>query len=137
MRNLLPAFLFVLAFSSHSFSQSTFTFNCARDTTISCVAPCVVLKTTIPNIRALSTSYVVNPITGNGNCFRPYVSPAAPGTSTNLSIDDRYTNIIPLGFNFPFFGTVYNQLVGSTNGYLSFDVSLANLFSHYSILNSG
>ena len=138
MRNLLLlGFLFLFTFTNRSFSQTTFSFNCARDTTISCTLPCVTLKTTIPNIRALSNTYTVNPITGNGNCFRPYVSPAIGGTSTSLTIDDTYSDSIPIGFSFPFFGSIYNKLVISTNGYISFDLTRAGQFSHYAILNNG
>ena len=134
---LLPGVLILLSFSNFTYSQNTFSFNCARDTTISCSAQCVVLKSTIPNIRGLSNTYVVNPISGNATCFRSYVSPATPGTATNISIDDEYTPVIPIGFSFPFFGSVYTKLVTSSNGYLSFDSSRAGLFSHYAILNSG
>ena len=133
---LLLAFTFVFASVNVTYSQF-FSFSCARDTVISCVAPCVVLKSVIPDLRASTNTYVVNPITGNGNCFRPYASPATPGTSSNLSTDDIYSGVVSIGFNFPFFGITYNQLVASTNGYVSFDITKAGLFSHYAILNNG
>ena len=40
----------------------------------------------------------------------------------NLLSDDSHTDIINIGFNFCFYGNVYNQLVASTNNYLSFDI---------------
>lgn len=40
--------------------------------------------------------------------------------------DDTYSPAIALPFNFNFFGTTYNQIVISTNGYIDFRTSLAN-----------
>jgi hypothetical protein len=47
----------------------------------------------------------------------------------NLLSDDSHTDIINIGFNFCFYGNVYNQLVASTNNYLSFDIENANAYS--------
>ena len=55
----------------------------------------------------------------------------------NISTDDVYTNSILLPFDFPFYGTAYSSLVVSANGYISFDLSNADGFSHYGILNNG
>lgn len=49
--------------------------------------------------------------------------------NTLTTNDDRYSGIIPLTFDFNFFGNVYNQAVISTNGAIDFRVSQANLFS--------
>ena len=48
----------------------------------------------------------------------------------NLLSDDSHTDIINIGFNFCFYGNVYNQLVASTNNYLSFDIENANAYSY-------
>jgi gliding motility-associated-like protein len=61
-----------------------------------------------------------------------YVQPDDPlGTPTLLSIDDRYSGVVNIGFPFPFYGTIYNDLIVSTNGVVSFDISKANAFAHY------
>lgn len=62
------------------------------------------------------------------------VSFGRTGTSVSLS-DDLYTGILNLGFNFTFYGNTYNQCVFSSNGYISFDITQANLFSQWAIGN--
>lgn len=136
---LLPVTLFLL--TSKLSSAQNFSFNCTKDTSINLcnTSQCLVIKAKIPDLRGLTSSYTVNPITTSAtNCFPVYSQPDDPGgTSTNLTIDDRYTGVIPIGFNFPFFGTVYTDLVASTNGYVSFDISRASQSSHYQILSNG
>jgi gliding motility-associated-like protein len=113
----------------------TLSLSCIKDTTISC-DNCFALTTVIPNIHSSTDNYVINPLSGPGSCFRPYVGPDDVGPSTNLGSDDVYTDVINLPFTFPFYGANYNSLIASTNGYLSFDITQAGNFSHYSILNN-
>ncbi|MDB5197148.1 MAG: hypothetical protein JWP88_1519 [Flaviaesturariibacter sp.] len=132
--------LCALLYAQLSFGQG-FNFSCARDTNLTgCATSCITLKTTIPELRGATSSYTVTKISGNGaggtGCFAPYVQPNDnAGTSANLTIDDRYTSVINLGFNFSFFGTTYTQLIASTNGLVSFDISKANGFAHWDIVN--
>ena len=115
-------------------AQNIFSFQCSRDTLISCPTVCFTLQAKTCDLRqfASGSTYSINPLTNTpGSCFTPYVDPGAPGNPVTLNIDDRYSSVIPLGFNFPFFGTVYNSVVVSTNGYISFDVSLAGGASHW------
>ena len=42
--------------------------------------------------------------------------------------DDKFSDYIPLGFEFSFFGNIYNQILVSTNGYVAFD-GVPNIFS--------
>ncbi|MBK8520268.1 MAG: gliding motility-associated C-terminal domain-containing protein [Chitinophagaceae bacterium] len=117
-------------------AQSIFSFQCSRDTTVSCPTVCFTLHAKTCDLRqfAAGATYSVNPLTGTpGACFAPYADPGAPGNPVSLTIDDRYSAVIPLGFNFPFFGTVYNSVVVSTNGYISFDITRAGLGSHWQI----
>lgn len=127
---------FILALSSQTNAQNSFSFNCARDTSLNiCGGSCFTLKSTIPDIRSGSSGlgYRVNPTTGIPNsCFRPYVDPSIPGNPTSITADDRYSQLIDLGFPFNFYGTAFTQLVASGNGYLSFDATRATLFSHWS-----
>lgn len=52
-------------------------------------------------------------------------------SNIQFTSDDAYSGIIPLTFDFTFFGNTYNQVLVSTNGAIGFDTSLANLFSPY------
>ncbi len=56
--------------------------------------------------------YVWNDITSNPN--------AVAVTFPNGTLDDGYTNAIPIGFNVKFYGTEYSNVYLSTNGFLSF-----------------
>lgn len=138
LMKLIPLKLLVTAgcfLIPHLFSNAqSFSFNCSRDTILPGCPPgqCFTLKAVIPDIHGLSTSYSVNPGSFTPNCFPVYVAPNDPlGTPTNLTIDDRYSGVIGFGFNFPFFGTTYSNLVASTNGYISFNTALANGSSHW------
>lgn len=127
-------FMLVMAFTNQINAQTTFSFSCAKDTVInSCTVSCITLKTKIPDIHASTSSYVLNPISGAGGCFRNYVDPGLPGVATNIAEDDTYSGLIPLPFPFPFYGTTFNSLVVSTNGYVSFDASNAGNYSHWQI----
>ncbi len=128
---------FAFAAAGSLYSQS-FTFNCTKDTVIGrCQGSlCFTLKATIPDIHALSGTYTVNPIGPTpSSCFPVYLQPNDPtGDTTSLTVDDIYSDVINIGFPFPFYGTVYNSLIASSNGVISFDVSKTGQFAHYGIL---
>lgn len=128
------ALTFLLVLGYQTKAQNSFSFACARDTLITdCSAACITVKARIPDVRSSTNSYVINSISGApGGCYVPYVDPGLPGTPTNLTIDDTYSGVISIPFTFPFYGIPYNSLVASTNGYVSFDITRAGLFSHYS-----
>ncbi len=119
---------------SLSLKAQGFSFNCSRDTVIpGCNTVCFDLKGIIPDLYGSSSTYTINPSSTIAGCIPVYVQPDDPaGTPTSLAIDDRYSSIINIGFPFNFYGVTYNQLVASTNGYISFDVTKAGLFSHFS-----
>ncbi|MEO7445520.1 MAG: gliding motility-associated C-terminal domain-containing protein [Ferruginibacter sp.] len=129
---LLTALIF---FCLDSFSQN-FSYACPRDTLVGCGNNCFNLKARFPDVRALGSDYSYENATNSLTCA-PYVPPGGPGPSANLVIDDKFSTVIPLPFTFYFYGLPYNSVIVSTNGYISFDVSKANAFSHYGILNSG
>ncbi|MDQ6755450.1 MAG: gliding motility-associated C-terminal domain-containing protein, partial [Bacteroidota bacterium] len=126
----------LLALTATTLGQNNFSFNCTKDTTIQCTTSCITLNTSIPDIYSSTNSYSVNQISAL-SCFRGYVNPADPGPSTNLKIDDRYSNPLDITFPFSFYGTTYSKLIASTNGIISFDVSKAGAFSHFGILRNG
>lgn len=51
--------------------------------------------------------------------------PVPTGTHPNLSFDDRTTGLIPIGFDFRFFGKSYSQINISTNGFVGFDAAMS------------
>ncbi|HEY8660724.1 MAG TPA: gliding motility-associated C-terminal domain-containing protein [Hanamia sp.] len=135
MHKLFTLVLF-FALTKTTIGQNNFSFNCRKDTTIECTTSCLTLNTTIPDIHASTNLYTVNQITAL-TCFRGYIDPSTPGPSANLLIDDRYSPPIDITFPFSFFGTTYSQLIASTNGFLSFDISKTGKFSHFGILKNG
>ncbi len=124
---MLTTFVVFPFFSS--FGQ-TYNLSCAIDTSLGCGVNCFDLNVQFPDIRSTSNDYTVSDISNTIICNSP-VSPALPGTSTSLVVDDTYSTVIALPFSFNFYGTVFNSLIVSTNGYVSFDVSQTGQFSHY------
>ena len=51
------------------------------------------------------------------------------GTTIGGLTDDSFTGVVDIGFNFCFYGEVYDQLIISTNNYVSFDLADANGYS--------
>ncbi|GAB5424239.1 MAG: hypothetical protein Crog4KO_13860 [Crocinitomicaceae bacterium] len=76
--------------------------------------------------------YTLTPIGYNPDPFN------TPNT-VNL-FDDQFSGVINIGFNFCFYGQTYNQLVISSNNYVSFDLGNANGYSPWvtqAIANAG
>lgn len=119
-------------------ASAQFTFNCARDTNVAgCpAAACITLKSLIPDPQRAATTYAVNHPSLAPSCLLAANDPALPGQATGLSLDDTYSPVIPIGFPFTFFGTTYNNLKVSSNGYVTFNTALTG-FSHYAILRNG
>ncbi len=69
--------------------------------------------------------YEINALT---SCPTP---PTTGGTPTSLDIDDRWSEVIDLGFEFCFFGGVYNEILIGSNGVATFDTSLAGGFNDW------
>jgi gliding motility-associated-like protein len=124
---LLLTFLITCLFKVYSQDLS---YTCPRDTVLGCGVTCFNLVARFPDLRALGTDYTLQNVSNISAC-RPYINPGAPGPSTNLIIDDRYSSVLPLPFTFPFYGLPYNSLIASTNGFVSFDISKTGLFSHW------
>jgi gliding motility-associated-like protein len=122
MRRIITFFLLFM------FAQTTkaqvLSFTCPRDTILGCNTPCFTIKSKIPNLRGIADDYTLNDVTAISSC-RPYDPPQAVGPSTNITADDNYSDVITLPFQFPFYGTYYNKLIVTANGYLSFDISNA------------
>ena len=142
MRKFQSIGLFILmAITTQTKAQNSFSFSCAKDTTINgCASSCITLKARIPDVKSSTSNYVINPISGPGGCYAPYVAANTPGSPTNLTSDDTYSSAIALPFPFPFYddaASPYSSVVLSTNGYLSFDATLANGYSTWVIPATG
>ncbi len=46
--------------------------------------------------------------------------------ASGVLLDDGYSGVIPLGFDFEFYGIIYNEVVIGGNGILNFNISVAN-----------
>ncbi len=132
-RTLLLIFIYFL--SIYNSSAQNISFTCPKTITVSCGPACVTLNAKFPDLRGLGDDYTFTNGTTACPCY-PTLPPGAPGSPTSITADDTYSSVIPLTFNFPFYGTYYNSLVVSTNGYISFDLTRAGTFSHYGILNN-
>lgn len=66
----------------------------------------------------------------------PYQVYTANANTLNTG-DDMYSNLIPLSFDFDFFGSVYNQAVVSTNGAIDFRTVQAGGVSPWDLSNVG
>ena len=96
------------------------------DTTI-CTGGCVSLTSTIV-ANYQTTSYTVGAI--------PYVPYPFTGAPILNGQDDLWSAVIPIGFNFCYFGKSYNNIVISANGELTFDLTRAGQFCNYQITAS-
>jgi hypothetical protein len=67
------------------------------------------------------------------NRTTPAYTPDNLGSGTAVTfLDDEFSaTTFPIGFNFCYNGTVYNQFVISSNGFLSFNASCAGQYSDY------
>ena len=51
----------------------------------------------------------------------------------SLDIDDRWSDVIDLGFEFCFFGETYSQILIGSNGVLSFELDNANSYNEWDL----
>ncbi len=93
--------------------------NAGPNQNLNCNNNCTNLTATVLQ-TGQTTAYTVSSI--------PYAPPAAfnAGTElTDLYVDDIWGDVINLGFNFCFYGTMYNQAVVGANGLITFDLTQA------------
>ena len=74
-----------------------------------------------------SNSYDIN---SQENCPTPNLT---GGTPTSLNIDDQWSDVIDIGFEFCFFGTTYNQILIGSNGVLSFEFDNAGGYNGWGL----
>ncbi|MDB0027533.1 hypothetical protein N9D80_03145, partial [Flavobacteriales bacterium] len=64
---------------------------------------------------------------------QPFQLAAVSSTLDSLYIDDVYTGVLDIGFDFEFYGITYSKLLVSSNGYVTFDTTNASVFSPWAI----
>ena len=64
---------------------------------------------------------------------QPHNLYALSAVQSSMATDDLHDVVVPLGFNFDFYGGTYNSCVVSGNGYITFDTTVANTGSPWSI----
>lgn len=96
------------------------------DQTFDCTNNTIILDA---DFQVTGQDFNVYEINGLGGCPTP---PVSGGTPTSLEIDDRWSDAVDMGFDFCFFGDVYNQLIVGANGGVSFDISNAGNSSGWS-----
>lgn len=99
--------------------------NAGNDQTLNCFTSCATLNATVLQTGA-STAYTVSSV--------PYAPPYpySSGTQIMANIDDTWSTVITLPFNFCFFGNVYNKIVVGSNGLITFDQTVAGGYCAWS-----
>ena len=93
-------------------------FDIGEDAEITCADSCLTLiSPSIATVAAGGTEYEVEEI----EYALPY--PFNQGSVAINTGDDVYSPVIPLGFEFEFFGNTYTECRFSSNGWLSFDLN--------------
>ncbi len=99
--------------------------NAGNDATVNCDNACVQLSASYLRTGA-TTSYVVSSIPYNP----PY--PFNQGTNIIMDIDDTWSPLLNLPFDFCFFGQSYNKVSVGSNGVVSFNQSYAGGYCPWS-----
>ena len=97
-----------------------------EDTTV-CEGTSTILSAAYHPLGQDTSSYDV---TTQQACPTP---PLTGGIPTSLEIDDRWSDVIDLGFEFCFFGGVYSQVLIGSNGVLSFELDNADGYNGWGI----
>ena len=95
--------------------------NLGPDITLPCAQNCTTAT------ASFFPTYESNTYTVSSIPYNPL--PYNFGTLYSIPIDDRFSDIINLPFNFCYMNSVYNQCVVSTNGFITFNLAYANAFS--------
>ncbi len=119
--------LFVLASANGVYGQ-----NCLNTglngsiLNLPCHENCVTVPVHLPNIKQTS-DYAFNSIP-----YTPYAYSSPTGTElSNTYIDDQFSGIITMPFSFCFYDSMYDKVVVSSNGMITFDVSNDSCASNY------
>lgn len=119
---LLTTLLFSVAFSQLSVAQN---ICLGTDATICAGQPVTLEDCGNYGGGATGVPYTLTPI--------PYNPDPLVGSGGTVSLsDDSFSGVIPIGFNFCFYGNTHNSLIISSNNYVSFDLGNAGGYSPWS-----
>ncbi len=113
--------------ANFTFAQCAW-INTGQDINLTCTSPCTTVVADYARAYA-TTSYSVSSIP-----YAPYSYTL--GTVYNIPIDDRWSPVLNLPFEFCFYNQVYTQYVFSTNGIISFNLTYAGAFSPWAFAAS-
>jgi len=116
MKYLISIILLII---SNAIQSQCNVINAGNDITLDC-NNCQTLTANYTQTRA-TNAYLITPIPYNP---LPYTT----GTIYNIAVDDRWSNVVTLPFEFCFFNQTYTQYVIGTNGIISFNTSYAGLY---------
>ena len=113
MRYLTLAFL-LLGFCSYAQGPGCPNVNAGEDIELDCEESCTNISATFLQ-TGVTTSYDVSPID-----YQPPF-PTTGGTEVSVFIDDKWSSIIPLPFDFCFYGGTYSEMLIGSNSVITFD----------------
>ena len=113
MRYLTLAFL-LLGFCSYAQGPGCPNVNAGEDIELDCEQSCTNISATFLQ-TGVTTSYDVSPID-----YQPPF-PTTGGTEVSVFIDDKWSSIIPLPFDFCFYGGTYSEMLIGSNSVITFD----------------
>ncbi len=101
------------------------TISVGPDIVVPSCQSCTTLVATTNSPSVGTNNYLVNQIN-----YTPFAFTG--GTVVPLNIDDRWSDVIQMPFDFCFYGNTYNQCVISSNGQIGFNLFNANTFNPWS-----
>lgn len=125
IKSVMYAVLCILIGSGQSFGQvGCPAVNAGPDQNVGCSNPCANLSAGY-FYAGQTTTYTAIPI--------PYIpNPYNVGTPILVNIDDTWSNVINLPFNFCFYGVNYSQVVIGSNGIITFNTTVAGALCPWS-----
>lgn len=113
-------FLFILR-TNGAYSQNCVSPNNGTVINLACGTTCGNINLQVPDLKTTS-NYIVTTIP-----YTPYAYTTPAGTElTSIYVDDVYSPIINMGFDFCFYDSVFNRCVVGSNGLITFDPANAS-----------
>ena len=113
-------FLFCLG-TTGAYAQSCASSNNGTVINLACGANCGNVTLPVPDLKTTAT-YTVTRIP-----YAPFAYTTPGGAElTSIYVDDVYSPVIDMGFNFCFYDTVFNKCVIGSNGLITFDQANAS-----------
>ena len=129
LRAVIPVFI-LLGFATVQAQPGCPAVTTASNVTIPCGQTCTNLTASAFG-GAVTSSYRVDSI-----AYAPPF-PFNTGTPILVHTDDLWSSVIPLGFNFCFYGTKFTSAIVGSNGCISFNVANAGATNNWSIPTLG